>query len=71
MVTVKKKTIKDGLNPKKKARIPAGWVSSRKKAYKQFRIDQARKMRERVPTDDEILIHARKLEIMRLHDGRV
>ena len=68
---MKKSTIKKELNPTKKFKIPAGWVSTRRKAYKAFRIEQARKMRDRVPTEAEQAIIKRKHEIMALHEAKL
>lgn len=66
---MKNSTIKKGLNPNKKKRIPAGWVASRKKAYDEDRIARHARMRNRVPTDAEQAIIRRKLEIMSSHEG--
>lgn len=68
---MKNSTIKKGLNPKKKARIPAGWVTARKAAYKADRIARHKRMRERLPTAEEQAIITRKLEIMALHEAGV
>lgn len=62
-----KKNIKTGLNPNGKKKIPAGWIATRKAAYKQARIEQYKKMRDAVPTDEQTAIMSRKAEIVRIH----